>query len=207
MSAEISQRAKASEVISSGVHTHPKSKRSKITNKWLEDDVPPATEREIIDLLVGEDKKLDLEGLDGVSIGLSSEEEEEKWAEDNFSMTESDYPLRDNSLLQKLLYSEVGVSSFLEFLFKHTHMRVTVALLQGIKEDAMDSDGIRYPNSNKDTGSIVSHVFTHSEVNSISCMPVIVIFLMTVSLQNIMHELDECFILGKGTVWRGITDI
>ena len=26
-------------------------------------------------------------------------------------------------------------------------------------------------------------------------------------LQNIVHVLDECMILGKGTVWRGITDI
>ena len=26
-------------------------------------------------------------------------------------------------------------------------------------------------------------------------------------LLSIMHKLDECFILGKGTVWRGITDI
>ena len=31
--------------------------------------------------------------------------------------------------------------------------------------------------------------------------------LKTVPLQGILHVLDECVILGKGTVWRGITDI
>ena len=34
---------------------------------------------------------------------------------------------------------------------------------------------------------------------------VLVVPLQTVLLQSIMHELDECFILCKGTVWRGIT--
>ena len=33
------------------------------------------------------------------------------------------------------------------------------------------------------------------------------ISLQTVPLQSIVHELDKCFILCKGTVWRGITDI
>ena len=32
-------------------------------------------------------------------------------------------------------------------------------------------------------------------------------YLGNVSYQSIMHKLDECFILDKGTVWRGITDI
>ena len=33
------------------------------------------------------------------------------------------------------------------------------------------------------------------------------ISLQTVPLQSIMHELDKCFILDKGTVWRDTTDI
>ena len=36
---------------------------------------------------------------------------------------------------------------------------------------------------------------------------ILVIFLQTVPLQSIMHELDESFILSKGTVWRDMTDI
>ena len=35
---------------------------------------------------------------------------------------------------------------------------------------------------------------------------VLVIPLQILPLQSIMHELDECFILGKCTVWRGIAD-
>ena len=35
----------------------------------------------------------------------------------------------------------------------------------------------------------------------------LVISLQTLPLQSVMHKLDECFILSKGTVWRGITDI
>ena len=34
---------------------------------------------------------------------------------------------------------------------------------------------------------------------------VLAIPLQTVPLQSIMQELDKCFILSKGTVWRGIT--
>ena len=36
---------------------------------------------------------------------------------------------------------------------------------------------------------------------------VLVISLQTVPLQSAMHKLDECIILGKGTVWRDITDM
>ena len=46
-----------------------------------------------------------------------------------------------------------------------------------------------------------------TQYNKRSWLYVLVISLPTVPLQSIVHELDECFILGKGTVWRGITDI
>ena len=47
------------------------------------------------------------------------------------------------------------------------------------------------------------------DIAELHSLYVIVIFLQTVPLQSIadiMHELDECFIFGKGTVWRDVTD-
>ena len=38
-----------------------------------------------------------------------------------------------------------------------------------------------------------------------SVLVIVIMCLQTVPLQSIMHELDECFMLCKGTVWRGIT--
>ena len=38
-----------------------------------------------------------------------------------------------------------------------------------------------------------------------SSLVLVILFFQTLPLQSIMHELDVCFILGKSTVWRGIT--
>ena len=66
-------------------------------------------DQDIVELVLGRAGEPKL-GLDGVYTELSSEEEEEggRGMSDDFSMNESDYPLRSASLLHKLLYSDPG---------------------------------------------------------------------------------------------------
>ena len=61
--------------------------------------------QEIVDLLVGGETDLD---LNDVYVDFSSSSSEEEDTMEDFSMDESDYPLHNDSLLQKLLYSEGG---------------------------------------------------------------------------------------------------
>ena len=68
----------------------------------------PFSDQKIVDLVLGDSEKPESD-LNGGCLELSSEEEEEGVGlEEELSMNESDYPLHDASLLQKLLYSEPG---------------------------------------------------------------------------------------------------
>ena len=46
--------------------------------------------------------------------------------------------------------------------------------------------------------------YVYMQFPTASYVYLIVVSLQTVPLQSLMHKLDECFILGKGTVWRDI---
>lgn len=84
-------------------------KQRKVTRKL--DTLPenaPFSDHKIVNLVLRDCDKPESD-LNSNCLELSSDEEEEGVGlEEELSMNESDYPLHDGSLLQKLLYSEVG---------------------------------------------------------------------------------------------------
>ena len=88
-------------------------KQQKVTRKSSRKeklpDRTPFTDQKIVDLVLGEcHSDMSELNMSDFSLELSSEEEG-VGLEEEISMNESDYPLYDGSLLQKLLYSEPGV--------------------------------------------------------------------------------------------------